>query len=201
MQDEYGHTWSSPGYNGYSSNQLVDLPRVTTETGWLTQGDNAISEVEQGKLFLNLYLAAYKRGWTYTFIYMLRDDPVQGYWGLFHTNYTPKVSGTYLHNLTTILADTGLHHAWLISMLHSQGASHPSIICFCKKSNRNFELAVWGEMVGGSRNVIVDLTVSNAIVNIYDPTTGPSPTQTLRNVDLVPLTMTDHPLILEFPSQ
>jgi hypothetical protein len=38
---------------------------------------------------------------------MLRDDSVQGYWGLFDTDYEPKRPGTYLHNMTAILADTG----------------------------------------------------------------------------------------------
>ncbi len=75
---EYGHTWWGKGFDGYAKPQLEKLPRVTTETGWNTrtgQGGNgaAISEEEQAKLFMNLYLAAYKRGWSYTFIYMLRD--------------------------------------------------------------------------------------------------------------------------------
>ena len=80
MYVEYGHTWWSPGYQGYSSNELTRLPKVTTETGWKTKGDDAIAEDQQGKLFLNLLFAAFKRGWSYTFIYMLRDNPGQGYW-------------------------------------------------------------------------------------------------------------------------
>ncbi|MDB6021810.1 MAG: putative glycosyl hydrolase, partial [Pedosphaera sp.] len=76
LHTEYGHTWWGKGFDGYANAQLETLPRVTTETGWSTQiGEgghtDAISEEEQGKLFLNLYLAAFKRGWSYTFIYML----------------------------------------------------------------------------------------------------------------------------------
>ena len=85
----------------------MTLPRVTTETGWVTSGSGAITQEQQGRIFLNLYLSAFKQGFSYTFIYMLRDDPSQGYWGLFDTSYTPKKSGTYLHNLTTILAGSG----------------------------------------------------------------------------------------------
>src|SRR5262249_45185870 len=103
---EYGHTWHG-GYAGYADADLVTLPKVSTETGWLTSGNGAITEDQQGRGFLNLYLSAFKRGWSYTFVYMLRDDPVQGYWGMFDTGYQPKKSGTYLHNLTTILADAG----------------------------------------------------------------------------------------------
>ena len=105
---EYGHTWWGAGFNGYSNSQLVTLPRITTETGWTTSGSTtSLTQEQQARLFLNLYLSAFKRNWSYTFIYMLRDDPNQGYWGLFQTDYTPKLSGKYLHNITTILADTG----------------------------------------------------------------------------------------------
>jgi len=57
-------------------------------------GTGAITEEQQARVFLDLYLSAYKRGFAYTFIYMLRDDPVQGYWGLFDTGYSAKTSGT-----------------------------------------------------------------------------------------------------------
>jgi hypothetical protein len=83
---EYGVTWHG-GFAGYSNPELVTLPRVTTETGWLTTGTGAITEEQQARLFLNLYLAAFKQGFAYTFIYMLRDDPMPGYWGLFDTSY------------------------------------------------------------------------------------------------------------------
>jgi len=52
-------------------------------------------------------MAQFKRGWSYTFIYQMVDN--QGGdsagFGLFHTNNTPKLGATYIHNLTTILAD------------------------------------------------------------------------------------------------
>jgi hypothetical protein len=67
LYSEYGLTWHK-GFIGYSTAALSVLPRVTTETGWFTQGNYAISEDQQGKLFLNLFLAQYKRGWSYTFI-------------------------------------------------------------------------------------------------------------------------------------
>ncbi|MDD4823529.1 MAG: T9SS type A sorting domain-containing protein [Bacteroidales bacterium] len=52
---EYGHTWWGAGFDGYTASQLLTLPRVTTETGWVTRGKDSISEDQQGKLFLNLY--------------------------------------------------------------------------------------------------------------------------------------------------
>jgi hypothetical protein len=196
---EYGHTWWSPGFNGYSASQLPTVPRVTTETGWTTKGDNAISEDQQARLFLNLYLAAFKRGWSYTFIYMLRDDPVQGYWGLFHTNYTAKRSAVCLHNLTTILADK---NPATPGSLHYSIPGEPATVhdLLLQKSNGAFELAVWGEQVTGSNDITVNLGGTFANVHVYDPTVGTSATQTLASAASIPLTLSDHPLIVEIPA-
>jgi len=196
---EYGHTWWSPGYNGYSSNQLIMLPRVTTETGWITQGDHPISEVQQGKLFLNLYLDALKRGWRYTFIYMLRDDPVQGYWGLFHADYSAKLSADYLHNLTMILADRASTTPGSLkySILNEPATVHDLLL---QKNDRTFELAVWGEQVSGSNNITVNLGGMHETVNVFDPTLGITATQTLHKIAAVPLVLSDHPLIVEIPN-
>jgi hypothetical protein len=193
---EYGHTWHG-GFTGYSNADLVTLPRVTTETGWLTTGTGAITEEQQARIFLNLYLSAFKQGFAYTFIYMLRDDPNQGYWGLFDTSYNPKTSGTYLHNLTTILADTG---ARAPGKLDYSIAAEPATVhdLLLQRSDGTFALVVWDEKPsGGSDLVTVDLGSSRATVAVFDPTTGTSPGQTLHDVSSVPLTLSDHPEILE----
>jgi hypothetical protein len=100
MFGQYGITWHK-GFTGYPIPQLPTLPVVSTETGWVTRGKGAITEEQQGRLFLNLFFTGFLRGYDYTFIYMLRDDPKQGYWGLFDVDYEPKRSAVYLHNLTT----------------------------------------------------------------------------------------------------
>jgi hypothetical protein len=199
MHVEYGRTWWSPGYNGYSESQLLTLPKVTTETGWLTQGSKSIPEGQQAKLFLNLYFTAFKRGWSYTFIYMLRDDPGQGYWGLFHTDYTAKPSATFLHNLTTILAGktSSTPGSLLYSVPGEPATVHDLLL---QKSDGAFELEVWDENASGSNNITVNLGATFATVHIYDPTLGTSATQTLGKVASVPLTLSDHPLIIEIPT-
>ena len=195
---EYGTTWHKK-FAGYTAAQLTALPKVTTETGWATQGNNAITEDQQGKLFLDLYLAAFKRGWTYTFIYMLRDDPAQGYWGLVHTDYTPKLSSTYLHNLTTLLADnaSGTPGSLGYSIPNEPSTVHDLLL---QKSNGTYELAVWDENAAGSDNVTVNLSATYAAVKVYDPTVGTTALQNLSNVSSVPLTLSDHPVIIEIPS-
>jgi hypothetical protein len=193
---EYGHTWHG-GFDGYSNADLVTLPKVSTETGWLTQGTGAITEEQQARVFLNLYLSAYKRGWAYTFVYMLRDDPVQGYWGLFDTGYQPKTSGTYLHNLTTILADSGTRTP---GMLEYSIAAEPATVhdLLLQKGDGTFEIVVWDERPsGGSDSITVSLGKVRPVVKVYDPTTGTAAAQSLSGVSSVPLTLSDHPMIIE----
>ena len=195
---EYGHTWWGSGFNGYTNQQLLTLPRVTTETGWTTSGSGkTLTEDQQGRLFLNLYCAQFKRNWKLTFIYMLRDDPNQGYWGLFRTDYTPKLSGTYLHNLTTILADTGAITA--LGQLNYSIPAQPITVhdLLMQKKNGTLELAVWNEKASGSNAISVNLGNSFAEVRVYDPVAGTAPIQTLTNVNSVPITVSDHPVILE----
>ena len=193
---EYGHTWHG-GFAGYSNADLLTLPKVTTETGWVTTGTGAITTEQQARLFLDLYLSAFKRGFSYTFIYMLRDDPVQGYWGLFDTSYAPKTSGTYVHNLTTILADTGAAPA---GKLDYAVASEPATVhdLLLRKADGRFELVVWDEKLsGGTDAVTVDLKTTRASVRVYDPTTGTAAVKTLTAVTSVPLTLSDHPVVIE----
>jgi hypothetical protein len=198
---EYGHTWWGAGFNGYTHDQLLPLPRVTTETGWTTKGGaSSITQEQQARLFLNLYLAQFARGWKYTFIYMLRDDPVQGYWGLFNTDYTPKLSGTYLHNFTTILADTGAIAiaGKLVYSLPGRTATVHDLLL--QKSNGTFELVVWGENASGSSTVSVNLGTTFGKVNIFDPVQGITPAQTLTDVSSVQLSVSDHPIVVEIPN-
>lgn len=203
LYDEFGHTWWSPGFVGYSNAELQTLPRVTTETGWYTAASpnhtKPITEEKQGRLFLNLYFSAFKRGWSATFIYMLRDDANQGYWGLYKTNWTPKASATYLHNLTTILDDSGL---FTPDALDYSIPSQPSTVhdLLLQKSDGRFFLAVWNEKASGSNTVSVNLGTAQASVKVYDPTVGTTPIQTLSDVTSVSLTLSDHPVILELPA-
>jgi hypothetical protein len=198
MYGAYGRTWHK-GFPGYTNDQLVNLPRVTTETGWPTRGDGSITEEQQGRVFLNLYLDQYKQGWKYTFIYMLHDDPIQGYYGMFHVDYTPKAAGTYLHNLTTILADKGsLPKPGRLNyrVMNPPATVHDMLM---EKSNGIFVLAVWDEQVSGTSQVTVDLGSTRARVEVYDPTLGTAPVQSLRNVKSLTLTLSDHPLIIAMP--
>lgn len=195
MYAEYTNTWHM-GYGGYSSADVAKVPRVSTETGWWTSGSNSVTEDQQGKLLLNVYLAAFKQGWSYVTVYMAKDSAAQGAWGLFDVNYDAKLSGEYLHNMTTILADTvSVTPGRLNYSIPSKPATTHDLLI--QKSNGKFYLAVWSERASGSGNVTVNLGSTYGTVKIYDPTVGTSAVQTLTNVSSVTLNMSDHAFLIE----
>ena len=193
---EYGVTWRHH-FRGYSNEDLLTLPRVTTETGWDSVSDIG-GERTQAVVLINVYLAQFKRGWRHTFIYQLRDgEGGTGNQGLFNSNSTPKLAATYIHNLTTILADTvpvASPDSLNYSVIDEPATAHDLLI---QKSNGIFELVVWGEKVRGIDNVRVNLGRTFAAVNLYDVTIGTTPTQTFSNVDSVSLNLSDHAVIIE----
>ena len=197
LYNEYGSTWLEQ-YPGYSASQLQTLPRIASETGWDSVG-NPGGEPVQGKVLTNAYLAQFKRGWAYTFIYELIDgEGSSTTQGLFHSDYTPKLAATYIHNLTAILADTGsLASAGTVnySIANQPATVHDLLL---QKSNGSFELVIWDERVNASDTITINLGATYSAVNAYDITSGTSPVQTFSNVTSIPLTLTDHAVVLEF---
>jgi hypothetical protein len=192
----HGLTWLGH-FTGYTEDELETIPKVTTETGWTTDG-TAAGDDQQGKVFLNVFLAQYQAQWKQTFIYELADD-ADGAFGFYHHDLTtPRKAAAYLHNFTAILADTGARArpgktGYFIP--HRPATVHNLLL---QKSDGTFELAVWDEQVTGTSNIVVDLFHHRASVKIYDPTIGPAPMRTLDAVRMVPLTLSDHVVILEF---
>jgi hypothetical protein len=195
LYGNYGRTWKKY-FRGHPNPQLEVLPRVTTETGWdaATPDDERI----QGAVLVNTYLAQFKRGWRYTFIYELGEgEGGGGNQGLFHQDWTPKLAATYIHNLTSILADNlpiASPGKLDYSIANAPGTIHDLLL---QKSSGVFELVVWSEQVTGESNIMVNLGGVYSDVRIYDATVGISPVQTLTNTVNVPLTVSDHAMIIE----
>jgi hypothetical protein len=102
---EYGLTWAHH-YQGYSEAELRTLPRVTTETGTTIGG--AVTEELHALNLLTMYLDQFKRGWSYTAVYLLRDrvdEAGNQQFGFYRPDYTPRSAAVYLHNLTAIVSD------------------------------------------------------------------------------------------------
>jgi hypothetical protein len=189
-----GLTWREH-FPGYAESDLDTMPKVTTETGWKTDNTPDGDDI-QGKILLNVFLAQFKAGWKYTFIYELADD-VDGAFGFYKDDFTtPRKSADYLHNLTSILADSGsLAMAGKVNYsIPNQPATVHDLLL--EKSSGVYELIVWGERVKGSDAVVVNLGDTYA-VKVYDPTVATVPQSSLDHAASVPLTFSDHPLVLE----
>ncbi len=201
LYGEYGVTWRKH-YPGYSESELLTLPRVTTETGTTIGG--AVTEEIHALNLLSMYLDQFKRGWSYTAVYLLRDRVDEGgnqKFGFYAPDYSPRKAAVYLHNLTTILADRASLPK--PDMLEYSIPRQPATVhdLLLEKSDGTFELVVWGELLKGSTNVNVNLGRSQKVLKIFDPTTGTSPVQTFTNVASVPLSLSDHPVVIEIAHQ
>jgi hypothetical protein len=196
LYGNYGVTWAKR-FRGYSEAELLTLPRVTTETGCTIGGP--VTEEVHARNLLSMYLDQFKRGWSYTAVYLLRDRTDEGgnqAFGFFRPDYTPRKAAVYLHNLTTILADRAapLSPGRLKYSLPEQPATVHEMLL--QKGDGTFWLVVWGERLRGSDEVTVRFGDTWPAVKVYDPTVGTEPVQTHRGVRSLKLTVSDHPLIL-----
>ncbi len=195
LYGNYGVTWANR-YRGYSEAELSTLPRVTTETGTTVGG--TITEEIQALNLVNMYLSQFKRGWSHTAVYLLRDRTDEGgnqSFGFFKADYTPRKAAIYLHNLTTILADSGKLAQF--GQLRYSIPELPATVheLLLQKCDGTFQLVVWGERVEGSDEVAVHFG-ERCNAKVYDPTVGIEPTQSHTGIDSLKLTLSDHPLVV-----
>jgi hypothetical protein len=204
LRSSHGVTWLH-GYQGYTDTQLQNLttvPRTCTEIGWSNSGDfnYGMSTATIGAWMLNTFCSQFARGFKETYWYQIREgEGGTPTWGIFSsaaTGSTPLEGATYLHNMTTILADTGVAStANLNYSIPSQPATVHSLLL--RKSNNKFYLIVWNELVTGSSAITINLGATFSSVNVYDPIVGTSVITALTNVNSVARTLTNHPVILE----
>lgn len=198
LYDNYGLTWQNK-FEGYTNEQLKALPRATTETGVTLDDD--VDEDLQGRLYVNLYLSQFKRGWSYTSIYIMRDrvdEAGNQTFGMYRPDYTPRPAAHYLHNMTTILADdSSIENPGSLSYTIPRKPStvHHMLL---QRNDGRFMLVLWGERFeGGQDDITVNFGQHFSQVNVYNPIESEFPVETVYNSRTVPLTMTTHPYILE----
>lgn len=178
LYGNFGKTWRN-GFQGYSLEELKQLPRVTTETGVrVGDCDGAVTEEVQACNYLNLFLAQYKRGWSHTFIYEFLDDP-DGAFGFYHSDYkTKRLAADYMHRFTTLLDDpqpkkrTGR----LDYTIHPMPETVHDLLL--QKYDGNYWLVIWGEKVKGEEHIKVTLPSSIDCATLYDPTLSIEPIST-----------------------
>ena len=199
------------------------LPTVITETGYNTDpndGYSGVDQITQAKYTLDTLMDAYKAGVAATYLYELLDDNPdpnntnpQNHFGLFNSDGTPKLAATAIHNLTTILADSGaaatsFTPGSLAYTVTGLTAAYGNTLLL-EKSGGTFDLVLWAEpTIYSPSNGGTDIPVSTDIttvsfaqvegtVNVFDPMLGTAPIATYHNVQQIQVGITDHPLVIE----
>ena len=197
----HGLTWNKK-FLGYTDEELINLPRVTTETGTTIQ--NFISEKFQALMYTSTYLAQFKRGWSYTAMYILRDRSDESgnqSFGFYDKTYQPRLAATYLHNLTTILSDNeSIENP--SELEYSVLPARPETVheLLLQKKDGTLLLVVWGEKYAVNsvaENIEIKFEEVFDKVNVYNVIEGTEPIQTYTQVNSIPLSMLNYPYILE----
>src|ERR1700709_1152873 len=112
--------WFPQPLNGLA--QLADSkdPVITTEIGW--NESQGFGQANIAKYVVQTALDGMKDGDVKTYFYGLYDDG-SGLFGLMNQDGTAKPAGTALHNLTSLLADTG---ASASTFTAGGGRAHPA---------------------------------------------------------------------------
>ena len=161
-----------------------------------------VTEEIQALNLINLYLAQFSRGYSYTSVYLLRDRTDEGgtqTFGFFAPDYTPRLAATYLHNLTTILADKGRRLApgqVDFTITNQPDTVHDLLL---QRSDGTFQIVLWDERLHGSDPVILGFGNPHASAEIFDPTVGSEPVARLSDVRSIDVTLSDHPIIISLP--
>ncbi|MDR0547010.1 MAG: hypothetical protein LBG77_05440, partial [Dysgonamonadaceae bacterium] len=216
LKSNFGTTWRNH-YEGYTDEQLVALPRVTTETG-ATIDNYEYSEEYQGLTYLSCYLAQFKQGFQYTAMYIMRDRTDESgnqTYGFYKGDYTPRLSAHYLHNLTSVLADyPSIENPGELAYGIQAAADSPNSDIstvhdfLLQKNNGVMYLVVWGERYQRSSKadkIEVRFGKTLGKVNVYSPAqydaskpdAGVKPVATYENTDVINLEVLNRPFILE----
>ena len=205
LYGNFGKTWRKK-FDGYSVEELQNLPRVTTETGYAITPKDGVTEEIQAKLYLNLYLSQFKRGWKHTAIYLLKgraNEPAHETYAFYKLDYTPKQAAHYLHNFTSILNDNKQveNPGKIAYTIKDEQGNQPETThdLLLQKSDGTYLLVLWGEKFGSQTTdeITVDFGKKYKSINIYNPTKGKNAVETLKNTQSVNLSLSNHPFILE----
>jgi uncharacterized membrane protein YgcG len=198
------HTYPNPGQSPDSAIQQLNAdaelaaasrPVITTEIGW----DNAtFSQASVAQYVVQAALDGIKDGDVKTYFYSLYDDG-SGQFGLMNQDGTPKPAGVALHDLTTLLADTGAHAATFtpgsltFSLSGNQSTDNTLLI---QKSDGSDWLAVWDE-TAAAHNVTVTLASTASQIKVFDPVTGTSAIASASNTNTITVSVGNDPLLIE----
>ena len=173
----------------------------------------------QAKYTLDLLLDDMQNGISSTYLYELLDAYAPGSpqgdagLGLFNSTGAPKPVAIAIHNMNTILADSGSTAAsFSASTLPYSvvGGSSTGNNLQLAKSDGSYVIAVWDEqsiwdVTSGSEIAAVPhqetVKLGNGAqlfaVDVYDPLAGTSPIKSLAQINSLTVSVTDHPLFIQ----
>jgi hypothetical protein len=198
------HTYPNPGQTPDSAiRQLNDdallaanrRPVITSEFGWQTS-QYRLTQIAQ--FVVDAIFDGIKDGDTGMWYYGLYDDS-SGAWGLFNSDGSPRPAATALHNLTTLLADTGstakmFTPGSLNYNLSGTQSGDNSILM--QKSNGQFWVGLWNES-GGTHTVTLSLPATASEIDVYDPITGTAAVETIVNAASLSVSIGSDPLLIQ----
>ena len=192
------HTYPNPGQtpdstmqrlNGLASLAASSQSIMTTEMGW---DGNSFSQTDVAKYVVDATLDGWKDGDTKTYFYALFDDG-SGPFGLMNQDGSPKPAGAALHNLTTLLGDSGGGSPGSLDY-SLDGTAPGDNSLLLEKSDGSYWLALWDES-NGDHTVTLSLATP-ASVDVYDPLTGNDPVQSDGTTSSAQIDLSDHPLLV-----
>jgi hypothetical protein len=123
----------------------------------------------------------------------------------------PKVSGTYMHNFTTPLKDTGANAGTFTpGSLNFSLSGLPATAKYLlfQKSNGNYEIVLWNNVTNWNfsagtpipispTNVGITFGSTQGVLNVYDPVVSSTPILTVSTTNTVTVALKDYPMIVE----
>ena len=202
-----------------------NAPILATEAGFYTGeilssnsqqfAASVVDETVQAKYDLTILFDNWNLGVNVTYFYELMDRVVDTgntdyrfHYGLFNADGSPKLAAVAIHNLTTILSDTGTPRSGGLLPYQTTGWPSTGNSLLLEKSSGVFDLALWNDIrlwsavsPGEINNPLPQITVNfGQIVQsvvVYDPMVGTSPIATWSNVTSFSVGLPDHPVIFE----
>jgi hypothetical protein len=166
-------------------------PVVTTEIGWNTA---QFSQHDVARFALDAVFDAVSAGNARLYFYALFDDG-SGAYGLMNANGSSRPAGAAVHNLTTILADSGTPRPGSLSYSLSALSANDRTLLM-EKANGAFELAVWNETAAAHMTTL-RLAAPASAIHLYDPLTGSGIKQTALGTQAITFQVPNHPVIVE----
>jgi hypothetical protein len=164
----------------------------TSEFGYDT---SAVDQTQVAKWLLDGALDGMKDGDAKTYFYALFDD-MSGNFGLMNPDGSPRPGGEAVHNLTTLLQDSGgsFGPGMLDYTLDNTISGDNSLLM--QKSDGSYWLAIWNESDGG-HTVTLNLASTASNVQVFDPLTGTSAVQSFGSTGSAQIWVPDHPVLVE----